>query len=152
MRISFWMLMAVVPVLAAADAKFTLYRAQDLKSKGAAMHAKINEKKVYSETLDKYPGHFTMLSHREGDGEAEVHAKVADIFIVQSGEATLEIGGTVENARETAPGETRGSGITGAESTLLGPGDIVHIAAGVPHRLRVKNGSQFTYFVIKVDQ
>lgn len=143
--------MAVVPVLAAADAKFTFYKAQDLKSKGAAMHSKINEQKIYSETLDKYPGHFTMLAHREGDGEAEVHAKVADFFVAQSGTATLELGGTVEKSRESAPGETRGSGLQGAESITLTPGDMVHIPAGVPHRLRVKSGSKFTYFVLKVE-
>jgi hypothetical protein len=29
-------------------------------------------------------------------------------------------------------------------------GDVVHIAAGVPHQTLVAPGKQFTYFIIKV--
>jgi mannose-6-phosphate isomerase-like protein (cupin superfamily) len=35
------------------------------------------------------------ISRREGDGSAEVHETQVDVWIVQDGEATLIVGGTI---------------------------------------------------------
>ena len=42
-----------------------------------------------SETLKEYPQHAAMLSFRSRSGEAEIHERFADLFIVLSGAATL---------------------------------------------------------------
>ncbi len=107
---------------------------------------------VAGQTLEHYPNHYTMLIVRGKDGEAELHQKIADVFFVVSGKATLWTGGTMQNSRNTEPGEERGSGLTSASSVPLKTGDIVHIPANVPHQLRVAPGDSFTYFVVKVSE
>jgi mannose-6-phosphate isomerase-like protein (cupin superfamily) len=131
---------------------FTIWKASDLKAKEKELAGKMSEKKMASETLATYSGHLTMLAHREGDGEVEVHDTMADVFFIESGEATLILGGTVVGGHTTTPGETRGTSITGGEKKMLGAGDAVHIAAKVPHQMLVANGKKVTYFVVKVEQ
>jgi mannose-6-phosphate isomerase-like protein (cupin superfamily) len=104
------------------------------------------------ETLQRYPYHYTMLIVRNKDGEAELHQNLADVFIVTAGKATLWTGGSMQNSRNTDPGEQRGSGLIRATSISLKTGDIVHIPANVPHQLRISPGASFTYFVVKVSQ
>jgi quercetin dioxygenase-like cupin family protein len=93
-----------------------------------------------------------MLSVRTKPGGAEQHNHYADIFIVLDGEVTEVIGGTMENGKETVPGELRGTRVTGGEEHVMRKGDLIHIAPGVPHQTTVANGTSFTYFVIKVAQ
>ena len=93
-----------------------------------------------------------MLAHREGDGEVDVHDKMADVFFVESGEATLILGGTVVGGHPTTPGETRGTSITGGVTKTIGAGDAVHIPAKVPHQMMVSKGKKVTYFVVKVEE
>ena len=81
-----------------------------------------------------------MVAHREGDGEAEVHETMADFFVVESGEATLVVGGQVVGGKTTAPNEIRGPKINGGERRKLAAGDIVHIPVKTPHQLLVENG------------
>ena len=77
---------------------------------------------------------------------------MADFFVVESGEATLVVGGQVVGGKTTAPNEIRGPKINGGERRKLAAGDIVHIPVKAPHQLLVENGKQFTYFVIKVQK
>jgi mannose-6-phosphate isomerase-like protein (cupin superfamily) len=105
-----------------------------------------------AETLDKYPGSFTMLSVRNANGGAELHEHYADIFFVVDGEATLTSGGTVVDPKTTAPGEIRGSSVSGGTVQKLGKGDVVHIAPNTPHQLSISKGTTFTYFVVKVKE
>jgi mannose-6-phosphate isomerase-like protein (cupin superfamily) len=100
--------------------------------------------------LADYGSSNVSISHREANGIPEVHAHMDDYFVVQSGEATLVIGGEVVNAKQTEPGETRGDSIKGGERRKLTAGDVVHIPTDLPHQLLVDNGKLFTYFVIKV--
>ncbi len=104
------------------------------------------------ETLDKYPGHFTMLTVRTASGGAEVHEHYADIFFVVDGEATLTTGGTVLNPASAGPGETRGTAVQGGVRQKLGKGDVVHISPKTPHQLSISEGHSFTYFVVKVKE
>jgi mannose-6-phosphate isomerase-like protein (cupin superfamily) len=105
-----------------------------------------------SETLKEYPQHFTMLSFRSRDGEAEVHARFADLFYVLAGAATLVTGGTVAGARMVGPGETRGDGIEGGKRHELRAGDVAHIPAGQPHQMLVSGEKTFTAFVMKIQE
>lgn len=49
------------------------------------------------------------------------------------------------------PHEVRGTSIEGGEEKQLGPGDIIHIPANIPHQLKIAAGTKFNYLVIKVD-
>jgi len=95
------------------------------------------------------PGAQVLIVHRDRTGEAEVHAKFSDHFIVQSGKATVLVGGTIAGDRETAPGERRGGTITAAKSYAVGPGDVLWIPAGVPHQVVLPTGQHFHYLVSK---
>ena len=84
-------------------------------------------------------------------GQAELHETQADIFIVESGEGTLVVGGTVVDPKTISPHEVRGTSVKDGVTKQLRPGDIVHIAAKTPHQVMVPAGKQITYFVAKVD-
>lgn len=125
-----------------------IYSTKDLK----AVEQKLAQKGTpfASRDLARYGNHYTMLAHRESTGSSEVHEHEADIFIVESGEATIVTGGKMVNPQTQKPGEIRGSSLTGGERHALAAGDIIHIPAGTPHQLLVEKGKPFTYFVVKV--
>lgn len=97
------------------------------------------------------PGTVMLAAHRTADGQVEVHQKLNDEFVVQSGHATVLVGGKVEGNKETAPGEWRGGKVTGAKAYLLGPGDVLWIPAGAPHQTLVPKGGDFRYLAFKFD-
>jgi mannose-6-phosphate isomerase-like protein (cupin superfamily) len=105
-----------------------------------------------SETLKEFPQHAAMLSFRGRSGEAEVHEKFADLFVVLSGSATLLTGGMVTSARSVAPGETRGTGIEGGTAQTLRAGDVVHVPAGTPHQFLLRGDETITSLVMKVQE
>jgi mannose-6-phosphate isomerase-like protein (cupin superfamily) len=100
--------------------------------------------------LSDYSNDLYMLSHREGDGQPEWHETQADIFVVQSGSATLIVGGTMVGAETVEPHEKRNGTIQGGSRVNLSPGDIVRIPAKVPHQLLLNGSHEFVYFVVKV--
>jgi len=104
-----------------------------------------------AETVREAPGHAAMLLLRTRTGEAELHDKHADYYIVQSGAATLITGGRIENARDTGPGETRGDAIDGGRRQQLGPGDVAYVPAGVPHQFELTGDATISYFMIKIE-
>lgn len=131
--------------------KFGYWSAKDLRGYEQPLHDKIaGETKSSGIKLADYGASNVAISHREANGVPEVHAHMDDYFVVESGEATLVIGGEVVNPKQTDPNETRGDSIKGGEKRKLLPGDIVHIPATMPHQLLVETGKRFTYFVIKV--
>lgn len=130
---------------------FAVYPSSDLKSYQAKLAPKMNDEKMAGAKLDNFGNHYTMITYREASGQAEIHEHLADLFVVQDGEATLVIGGEAVDAKTVSPGELRGSSIRGGERRKLGPGDIVHIPPGMPHQLLLDPGKHFTYFVMKIE-
>jgi glc operon protein GlcG len=88
-------------------------------------------------------------SHRDGPGMAEVHTLDADIIHVLEGSATFVTGGTVENAKPTAPGEIRGTAIKNGEERRISKGDVLIVPAGTPHWFKDVPGP-LNYYVVKV--
>jgi len=99
---------------------------------------------------DDYGNHIVSISHREKNGFVEVHETKADVMIIQSGTATLVVGGKVLNLHRTEPNELQGSGIEGGQKFEVGPGDVIHIPIGVPHQYLLKPGTQITYLLVKI--
>lgn len=96
-------------------------------------------------------GTYTYLAiRRDQTGEVEVHAGLDDLMMIESGSATLLVGGTVSGGRQTAPGEQRGGSIDGGATQPLAPGDVMVIPAGVPHQVVVPPGGSVTYVVVKI--
>jgi mannose-6-phosphate isomerase-like protein (cupin superfamily) len=100
--------------------------------------------------VEKFLDASTIIASRDRDGQAELHQRAEDVFVVLQGEATLVSGGTIVDSRTTAPSEVRGASVQGGTRKSLREGNIVHIPANVPHQLLVRHGTLFTYFVVKV--
>jgi len=122
-----------------------LERAKHLKEQAA-------EKGSASETLEKYPHHYTMLAFRNRSGGGEVHQNYADVFYILDGHATLVTGGALVEPKPTGPGETLGTSVQGGSRQELKAGDVVHIPASMPHQMALGEGDTITYFVIKVEE
>jgi mannose-6-phosphate isomerase-like protein (cupin superfamily) len=131
---------------------FYLWKSAELKGLAKTLAPKISDKKVATEALASHGNYSFMVAHREGSGEAEYHATQADIFVVQSGEATLVVGGELVDGKTTAPNEMRAAAIKGGSEKKLAAGDAVTIPAKVAHQVKLDAGKQFTYFVVKVTQ
>lgn len=146
------LLFAASACLRAADPEgFAIWKGAAVKRSGNELASKIDDQKFAWLPLATYDNHLMGISHREGDGSAELHETQADILIVEDGEATLVVGGTMVEPKTVKPHEIRGSSIQSGASRQLSLGDIVHIPANVPHQLKIATGKAFTYLVIKVD-
>jgi mannose-6-phosphate isomerase-like protein (cupin superfamily) len=128
----------------------SVWRSTDITAKGAALAQKLDAQKVASETIKTEGNRTFMIAHREGSGLAEWHEKQADVMFISAGQITMVYGGTIVDAKTTAPGEMRGPSIQGGTEARLGPGDVLHIPAKVPHQMILAPGAKVTYFVTKV--
>ena len=119
--------------------------AQALAQKSAAdPHHSANKQLV------DFPNELFLLAHREADGQVELHETQADIFFVQSGSATLIVGGTMLNGETVSTHEKRNGTIQGGVRQKLSAGDVVRIPANMPHQLVLDGAHEFTYLVVKV--
>ncbi|MFC5864987.1 cupin domain-containing protein [Acidicapsa dinghuensis] len=129
-----------------------VFSADQIKHQFAQALLQANQKGSGGSVLADYGNHDMRVSTRTANGGAEVHAHFADVFYVASGYATLITGGTVVDPTTKANGETLGKSIQNGVSRKLGPGDFVHIPAGVPHQLLIPKGNVFNYLVVKVHE
>ncbi|MBI1872612.1 MAG: cupin domain-containing protein [Acidobacteria bacterium] len=140
----------VVPALAGDPAGFALWRSAELKQREEALSKKVGPDHSARETLADYGDHRFRMLYRDGDGYPEQHDQVVDVVIVQSGEGTLLVGGKMINPKAASgAGEYIGTGIEGGERRPLGPGDVVHIPAKIPHSFLVPAGKHITYVLVK---
>ncbi len=152
--------LAAVAIIASASLAHAQSTAADVTS-----HSQLLEKEkelkqqalagngAASVKLSDYGDHYTMLACRSKSGGAELHGKFVDIFYVLEGASTLQTGGKLVNPsqpNQAKPDELTGTAVEGGVETAVHAGDVVHIPAGVPHRLIVPEGTDFCYFVIKV--
>ena len=127
-----------------------VWKAADITAKGKALAQKLDAQKVASEVIATEGNRRFMVAHREGPGLAEWHEKEADVMYISAGAVTMIYGGTIVDEKTTAAGEKRGPSIKGGTEAKLGPGDVLHIPAKVPHQMILAPGTQVTYFVTKV--
>jgi mannose-6-phosphate isomerase-like protein (cupin superfamily) len=90
-----------------------------------------------------------MITARDKSGEAESHAFWNDVIFVQAGEATMRLGGTMEDPRTVSSGEMRGSGISGAKTMVVHAGDYVYVPVNTAHRMILSPGKSVRYAVVK---
>jgi mannose-6-phosphate isomerase-like protein (cupin superfamily) len=114
--------------------------------------------KLTAKVVDGVSTHFLVkkdtygqeLVYRTASGVPEVHRDWADHFVVVEGAATLVLGGKVVGEKETAPGEKRGTAITGGKSYALTPGTNITVPPGMPHWTVLKPGAHFRAVVFKL--
>ena len=90
-----------------------------------------------------------LIAHRTEPGMVEVHDTETDTIYVLDGAATIVTGGTMVGGNVTAPGQHRGTDITGGEPRQLVKGDVMVIPAGMPHWFK-SVPSSIDYYVVKV--
>jgi|GEM_PF-2380684 len=82
-------------------------------------------------------------------GPWEAHAGCVDIYFLNIGSATAQIGGVIRNAKEDVPGEPRGDSVAGASTYTVGPGDLVVIPRNTAHHMDPGAG-KLGYVLVKV--
>jgi mannose-6-phosphate isomerase-like protein (cupin superfamily) len=86
---------------------------------------------------------------------ALLHDRVTEVYQILTGAGTFETGGTlveghpVDLTSEAAGPSIRGT-IQGGETRRMGPGDVVMIPPGVPHRFSSLEGT-ITYLVTRIE-
>src|SRR6476646_9848126 len=99
--------------------------------------------------LSKHDGYQIINTIRDKDGQAEIHADWNDNLFVQEGEANFVTGGTQVDAKETAPGEKRGTSIKGGNTLTIKAGDYCFVPTGTPHQMKVAPGQRIRFIAFK---
>ncbi len=145
---------ALVPTVQINAPGFLMWSSSELAQRDTALSERVGPDHSARETLADYSNpsgaHRFRFIHRDADGIPEQHRHIEDVVFVQSGEATLLVGGEmVDRTAAASRGEYRGSGITGGVRYPVGPGDIFHIPANAPHRYLVPDGGHITYLLVR---
>jgi mannose-6-phosphate isomerase-like protein (cupin superfamily) len=130
---------------------FGLWKAADLKALAATPKTMMSAFKALDQPTSVGNYSFSM-SHRDASGGVECHLTQADIFVIQSGEATITVGGTMVDGKNRSATEMTGTSITGGTDVKVSAGDVVTIPAKMPHWMKLDAGKEITYFVVKVTQ
>jgi mannose-6-phosphate isomerase-like protein (cupin superfamily) len=92
-----------------------------------------------------------ILAQRRSAGEVELHEKTNHVFIIVEGEATFVTGGTMVDARQTAPDQRRASSIQGGETHHLSKGDVITIPAKTPHWFKDVPSNTIAYYAVNTE-
>ncbi|HKE87111.1 MAG TPA: cupin domain-containing protein [Vicinamibacterales bacterium] len=92
-----------------------------------------------------------VLAQRRGAGEVEVHEKTNHVFIIVEGEATFVTGGTLVDAKDTAPGQRRAPSVKGGEVHHLSKGDVITIPAKTPHWFKDVPTQTIAYYAVNTE-
>jgi mannose-6-phosphate isomerase-like protein (cupin superfamily) len=144
--------LAGASVAAAGTPTFGMWNADTVKQVAKDLAGKLSPQGVASEKLADMGNYNFSLALRRQSGTAEVHMKMADIFVIESGEADLVIGGTLVNPTNSSPAEIRGTAIQDGTEHHVVAGDVLTIPAGMPHQMKLAPGKEVLYIAIKVAQ
>ncbi len=145
---------ALVLAVVQTDAPgFIRWSVADLEGRNAALATRIGPDGSARATLADYGNptgaHRFRFIRRDADGAPEQHERIEDVVFVQSGRATLVVGGDLIG-RTGRDGEYGGSDISGGTRYQVGQGDVIHIPADTPHRYLVPDGGHVTYVLIRL--
>lgn len=150
MKSKIWLVAFATAAMAAVPAGYQHWTAEQIREHNRALLGKLDAQKDATETIGSYGNHSILLAHREASGRVEIHETKADIMFIESGDATIVIGGRVPDAKTTEPHEMRGSKIVGGERQALHAGDVLHIPAKTPHQFLLEPGQKIDYYTVKV--
>ena len=89
-----------------------------------------------------------VLAQRRTAGEVEYHEKTHHVFIIVEGEATFIVGGTMVDAKETAPNQRRAPNSQGGTTYHLTKGDVITIPAKTPHWFKEVPTKTIAYYAV----
>src|SRR6202142_4106449 len=95
-------------------------------------HDKVTEVMSKGGPIVSDPG-LVVLAQRRQAGMVEYHDHTNHVFVMVEGEATLVVGGTMGDAKRTAPDQMRAPSLNGGTTYHLSKGDVITIPAKTPH-------------------
>ena len=120
------------------------------KELGESLQKGMTPQAFYSQvTLSKHDTYLVLNTSRDKSGQAEVHDSWSDNIFIQDGEASFVTGGVAVDAKDSAPGEKRGTSIKGGTTMVMRPGDYFFVPAGTPHQMILKPGQKLKFIVFK---
>ncbi len=138
---------AVLSLQAADPSRPMFWSATQTKEAIKTLPGKVNpERHLATERLIDS----AFIAYRDGNGEAELHEKQADLLLFQEGEGVVLVGGKMIEGRPTGPGEQRGKAIEGGTRYPVAAGDTLFIPANVVHQFVIEPGKHFTATVVKI--
>jgi mannose-6-phosphate isomerase-like protein (cupin superfamily) len=140
--------LAAAPLIAADDA--AIWSDAELGTTKVDLTKNLNADHYAVKTLGEFGNHNVLMIYREASGPSETHAEWTDFYVVQSGSATLMVGGKLTASRVDSAGEMRGTGVEGGRKIELQAGDVVNIPPGTAHQVVVEPGKPVSYLIVKV--
>jgi len=140
------MLGGMVLRLPAPTEKAVMWPAGNLS---AGMKEMVGKKLESQRILEGGVFNFNLRREIAAEEGAGTHGKKADLYLIQSGEATLTTDGQLINPKPAGgtEGDVDGSGIRSGNARVIKTGDVIFIPAGVPHQITaVKGEVQFLLF------
>lgn len=113
-------------------------------------HDKVTEVMSKGGPIVSDPG-LVVLAQRRHAGEVEYHERTNHVFIMVEGEATLVVGGTMRDARRTAPDQMRAPSAEGGTTYHLTKGDVITIPAKTPHWFRDVPTKTVAYYAVNIE-
>jgi mannose-6-phosphate isomerase-like protein (cupin superfamily) len=113
-------------------------------------HDKVSEVMSKGGPIVSDPG-LVVLAQRRQAGEVEYHDRTNHVFVMVEGEATLVVGGTMVNARRTAPDQMRAPSLEGGTTYHMTKGDVITIPAKTPHWFKEVPTKTVAYYAVNIE-
>src|SRR5215469_10433377 len=113
-------------------------------------HDKVTEVMAKGGPIVSDPG-LVVLAQRRQAGEVEYHDRTNHVFVFVEGEATLVVGGTMVNARRTAPDQMRAPSLEGGTTYHMTKGDVITIPEKTPHWFKEVPTKTVAYYAVNIE-
>jgi mannose-6-phosphate isomerase-like protein (cupin superfamily) len=113
-------------------------------------HDKVTEVMSKGGPIVRDPG-LVVLAQRRQAGEVEFHDHTNHVFIIVDGEATMVVGGTMVDAKRTAPDQMRAPSAEGGTTYHLTKGDVITIPAKTPHWFKEVPTKTVAYYAVNIE-
>jgi mannose-6-phosphate isomerase-like protein (cupin superfamily) len=113
-------------------------------------HEKVTEVMSKGGPIVSDPG-LVVLAQRRQAGEVEYHDHTNHVFVMVEGEATLVVGGTMLDAKRTAPDQMRAPSLEGGTTYHMSKGDVITIPAKTPHWFKEVPTKTVAYYAVNIE-
>lgn len=113
-------------------------------------HDKVTQVMSKGGSIVSDPG-LVVLAQRREAGVAEYHERTNHVFIMVEGEATLIVGGTMVEPKQTAPYQMRAPSTEGGTTYHLSKGDVITIPAKTPHWFKEIPTKTVAYYAVNIE-
>jgi mannose-6-phosphate isomerase-like protein (cupin superfamily) len=113
-------------------------------------HDKVSEVMSKGGPIVSDPG-LVVLAQRRQAGEVEYHDHTNHVFVMVEGEATLVVGGTMVDAKRTAPDQMRAASVEGGTVYHMSKGDVITIPAKTPHWFKEVPTKTVAYYAVNIE-